>query len=455
MNHQHVLVVLQTHSKGDSQHYENMVIESRFCNAPKSEVMRRCTRSLVESMNYAKELLPMAEFELVVYDDHSDQSAVDELKKNLNIATFKTQFIELDTFGIMPSILKCYEHGRDHGRGIVYFAQDDYLYDPKAIYDMINTALISSNNLGNFVSIYPFDDPYRYIPINTNTLSHMIRCQGRHWRTQVGTASCFMTFHKVIVDNWDLFEAMGKAALSQTMEDDSINKLFQQRGYYLLVPIPSLALHMQYSTEKDDQINWREWWDRYDRPAMLQPTEDKTLLNVGFGGVKIENHKYMVDDLRRYREITLDADSSTNPDIIADITNISHLPDKFVDVVFSSHMIEHLHFFKVPLVINELLRITKPGGFVRIITPNLKTVIEKLITGKLLDTLYESEGGAMSAMDVIFGSRYHSHRHNNDFMIHKCGFTPEVFRELGEKYKWNMLITEYEAELEVNIQRIS
>ena len=252
-----VLVVLQTHSKGDSQHYLGMNNNERFVKAPKGEITRRCTRSLVETMNYAKELYLDSTFELVVFDDHSDESTVNEIKNNLNIATFKTQFIALDTYGIMPSILRCYEHGRDYGKEIVYFAQDDYLYDTTALYDMIQTMMFTSQALGNFTCIYPYDDPYKYIPENTAVQSHIIRRQGRHWRTLPMTASCFMTHHQVIKDNWDVFEAMGKHPVDSKMEDNTINQLFRTRGYYLFVPIPSLALHMQYDTEEDDQMNWR------------------------------------------------------------------------------------------------------------------------------------------------------------------------------------------------------
>ena len=60
-----VSVVLQTHSKGDSQHYLSITENKRYCNASKGEVQRRCTRSLVESMNYAKELFLNSNFELV------------------------------------------------------------------------------------------------------------------------------------------------------------------------------------------------------------------------------------------------------------------------------------------------------------------------------------------------------------------------------------------------------
>ena len=263
MNKIDLLVVLQTHSKGDSQHYLGYHAKERFCKAPKGEIMRRCTLSLVEAMNYALPLFSEMTMRLVVLDDHSDDDAVNNLINNLSMAKFETKLIHLTTHGIMPSILQCYEYGRNYGKEIVYFAQDDYLYDTSAVYDMIMTMVETSCNLGAYTSIFPYNDPYKYIPANVAITSHIIRCQKRHWRTQVMTHSCFMIHHTVLVSNWDLFEAMGNSSVSPSMEDTTINQLFRSRGYYLFVPIPSLALHMQYESEIDDLIDWQLWWDKY------------------------------------------------------------------------------------------------------------------------------------------------------------------------------------------------
>jgi predicted SAM-dependent methyltransferase len=392
-------------------------------------------------MNYAKELYEDCDFELVVFDDHSDEKSIQNIKNNLNIATFKTQFISLDTYGIMPSILRCYEHGRDFGKEIVYFAQDDYLYDTTALYDMIQTMIFTSGALGNFTSIFPFDDPFRYSPENTAVLSHMIRYQKRHWRTLHMTASCFMTHHKVIVDNWDLFEAMGNHPVDSKMEDETINQLFRTRGYYLFIPIPSLALHMQYESELDDQINWREWWDRYDTPKPLEPTIDDTVLNVGFGGVSLRDLPY-TEVFEGMREISLDIDSKHNPDILADVTNISHIPDNYVNCAYTSHMIEHIDYFKVSSVIKELLRVCKPGGYLRILTPNLQIIGDRIASGDLLDTVYDSAGGPISAIDIIYGYRHSIHRNRVDFMIHRTGFSRKVFEHLAKEFNFDMDIQE-------------
>lgn len=454
MNNLNILVVLQTHSKGDSQHYLGYHHDERFCKASKEEVQRRCTRSLVDTMNYAKELLPNSTFKLVVLDDHSDDSAIANLKSNLNIATFETELIHLDTYGIMPSIMQCYEYGKEHGSEIVYFAQDDYLYDTPAMYDMVMTMIQTSSHLGKFTSIFPYNDPYKYTPENVAVQSHIIRSQKRHWRTQIMTASCFMTHHSVITENWDLFHAMGNHAVDKHMEDKTINQLFRTRGYHLFVPIPSLALHMQYESELDELMNWREWWDRYNRPEPLTATTDKTLLNVGFGGHPLKDFSH-TSDLLSLREITLDIDNRHNPDILADVTAISHIPDNFVDCVYTSHMIEHIDYFKVPSLLKELLRVTKPGGFVRIITPNLQSIAARIVDGDLLGVVYNSNGGPISAIDMIYGHRHSVHRSGVDFMRHRTGFTRKVFESLATEHGFNMDIQEDGHDLVVNITALA
>jgi hypothetical protein len=50
------------------------------------------------------------------------------------------------------------------------------------------------------------------------------------------------------------------------------------------------------------------------------------------------------------------------------------LPDESCDVVFCSHVFEHIPHVKLPLVIAEINRILKPGGIFRILTPDLARV---------------------------------------------------------------------------------
>ena len=426
----HLLVVLQTHSKGDSQHYLKMHDMKRYCGADKPEVLRRCTQSLIESINYAKETLSEFEVELQVFDDHSDEQSIGYLKKNLGMANFPTKLEHLETKGIMPSILKCYEHGRDYGKQWVYFVQDDYLYEEKAIRDMMLAIHEFSRNLNAPASIYPFNDPFKYEPSNVVLQSHIVRSQGRHWRTLIHTASCFMTHIDIIRKEWDLFEKMGKDVVHGKMEEESINRLFYQRGYNLFVPIPSLALHMQYSTEEDKLINWREWWDKYNTSDKVEVDQNvPTVLNVGFGGQTI-HQAHMSEEFHGHRQYSLDINKKLNPDIVGTATDMSMIRDNQFDAVYNSHIIEHLDFYDVTKAIKEFLRVLKPGGLIKMITPNLKSIAAKIADGGLLDTVYLSPAGPITALDMLYGHRASVLHGGTDFMRHKTGFTKESFEKI-------------------------
>jgi predicted SAM-dependent methyltransferase len=443
--------VLQTHSLGDNQRPDG----ARYCGANKSEVMRRCTRSLIESVNYAVDFLSYFDFELVVLDDHSDEYSLNHLKNNLNIAKFPTKLIHLESKGIMPSILACYEYGKKHGSDWVYFVQDDYLYEEKAIYEMLMVAIETSQKLQNFTSVFPYNDPYRYEPVNTVIQSHIIRSQGKHWRTQVMTSSCFLVHHHIILKNWDLFYNMGTHAVTSDMEDNTINQLFRTRGYYLFVPIPSLALHMQYEAEHDPFVNWRLMWDKYDTDSSISSKIDSTkknLLHIGFGGTTIKNCMFN-QDLVDLNEITMDIDSNYNPDIVCDILNMSEFPSNSVDVIYLSHALEHIDLMSVPNVLNEFRRILKDNGFARMIVPNLTHFLSYLTEDKLLDTVYESSAGPVTVLDVLYGHSYSIKRKNNDFMRHKMSYTVGTVKQLASMYNLNLTAEEKDSDLIITLTK--
>ncbi len=285
-------------------------------------------------MNRASDALPQYEFELAIFDDHSDAQTVHDLQEMLLGARSKTNFFALESHGIMPSILACYEYGKEHGRDLVYFAQDDYLFCETAITEMIQFDEAASAKLRAPISIYPFNDPFRYTDINNHEFLRMVQGEFRHWRTNNHTASCFMTHHSIIEKNWDLFYKMGTSEVSASMERDSINCLWQERGYFLFTPIPSLALHLQYDTEKDPFIDWRAWWDRFEptrtpTPFIL-PTEKKIVVNVGCGKSPLPVSSLRHDE---WAEVRVDSDPEASPDILADMADVPQLPAHCADII--------------------------------------------------------------------------------------------------------------------------
>jgi hypothetical protein len=256
-----LLVVLQSHSKSNNQKQI-----TRYMSDDKAEISYRCIKSLVNSLNHLHTVKPNeVKIKLQVLDDHSDEQFLNKLNTILQSCNFNYELQHLATYGIMPSIMACYEYGKKHGKDLVYFAQDDYLYFETCMYEMVDTYFRFSEKSKLPVCVYPFDDPYRYgIPPDRQPLVTVHLGLNRHWKTAFGTASCFMVDYPTLIKNFDLFEAMGNHAIDSVMEDETINRLFRERGCLLFTPIPSLALHSQADTEKDPYIDWKKLWDQFE-----------------------------------------------------------------------------------------------------------------------------------------------------------------------------------------------
>ena len=164
-------------------------------------------------------------------------------------------------------------------------------------------------------------------------------------------------------------------------------------------------------------------------------------LHVGCGPKRINNPK----GFEGWSEIRLDIDPKTEPDIVGSLTNMSACDSGSFDALYSSHNIEHIYPHEVPIAINEFLRVIKNDGFVVITCPDLQSVGAQLANGRLIEPLYESDAGQISAIDIIYGHRGFL-ADGNYHMQHKSGFTFPVlstlFREAGFNHTFGGAIPE-------------
>jgi SAM-dependent methyltransferase len=92
----------------------------------------------------------------------------------------------------------------------------------------------------------------------------------------------------------------------------------------------------------------------------------------------------------RYKRIL-----SQDPDIIVwDLRRGIPFADATFDVVYHSHLLEHLDRDVAPLFLRECLRVVKPGGILRVVVPDLEW-----LSRRYLERL-ESYPGSASAADV-------------------------------------------------------
>lgn len=444
-----LLIVVQSHSITDSQKLLGYIKPEklRYPGVAKSEVSRRCLLSLVDSINYLVEKRSEVDVKLVVIDDHSTDDFIENLKHIISLANCNTELIHLENHGLLESIKACYHYGKDYGKDFVYFAQDDYLYEETCLEEMLDIYFqLKPKNVGKSICVYPYNDPYRYLDKNIVPI-RLVQGMKRHWRTSYQVACCFMVDHETLTSEWDLFEDFYNHVINEKIEDDTINKLFQQRNYVLLTPVPSLALHIQYETEKDPYIDWTLLWNKYDSTIINVP--EKVVLNIGSGGTKLN-----FDCFNDYTEITYDADKSVNPDIVGDINNLTVFKNNSIDVVFASHILEHIYTHEVPDVVKNIYRIIKENGLAFLIVPNLKHLAKNLAEGKLDEVLYQSEAGPICALDMLYGASYEL-KNGKFFMAHKTGFTKELVFKLLDFLNIQGYVLEVESNLFIVLSKKS
>ena len=163
----------------------------------------------------------------------------------------------------------------------------------------------------------------------------------------------------------------------------------------------------------------------------------KNLLHVGCGPEDKFDLKGFDND--EWNEIRFDIDEEVNPDIVGSLTDMKLVETASVDAVYSSYNLDHIYAHEVPIALGEFFRVLKDDGFVVIKCPDLQSVAEAVAQDKLLDTLYVSPIGPISAIDIMYGNRQEI-SDGNKFMEKKVGFTYSVlnsaFAEVGFKTRY-------------------
>ena len=146
----------------------------------------------------------------------------------------------------------------------------------------------------------------------------------------------------------------------------------------------------------------------------------KKFLHVGCGPQTKTGLKGF--DSVEWEEIRFDIDANVNPDIIGSLTDMRQVDDQSVDAVYSSHNIEHVFAHEIPTVLREFRRVLRADGIVVITCPDLQSVCAAVANDRLLEPLYVSPAGPISAIDILYGHRGFI-AGGNTYMAHKCGFT--------------------------------
>jgi SAM-dependent methyltransferase len=146
----------------------------------------------------------------------------------------------------------------------------------------------------------------------------------------------------------------------------------------------------------------------------------RTFLHVGCGWTNKSILKGFDSD--EWSEIRFDINPAVMPDIEGTLTDMEAVDTESMDAIYSSHNLEHVFPHEVDAVLLEFHRVLKPDGFVVLTCPDLISVCQAVVDGKLMETLYVSPAGPISPIDILYGHRAAVAK-GEIYMAHKTGFT--------------------------------
>jgi SAM-dependent methyltransferase len=173
---------------------------------------------------------------------------------------------------------------------------------------------------------------------------------------------------------------------------------------------------------------------------------ERVLINVGCGPLEDSAVPAYFDT---WRQLRVDSDASVGPDLLADLTDLSPIPDGTADAVWAAHCIEHLYEHQVRGALAEFRRVLRDDGFVCVIVPDLQTVAHYLVADRLHEVLYESPAGPVTPHDIFFGFGA-AIAGGRTSMAHRCGFTPAMLERCFQGLPFaELVLRRRAAELEL------
>ncbi len=256
----------------------NMLTQSkkRIFDQEKSEYTLRSLNSIINSLNFAKELFDNVNLELIIVDHNSEKSVVDKIKLIISNQFFKSRFISLNvddfkkdinskneknekvTFNQMSNMSNIHQSLilAKESDDLIYFVEDDYIHSIHAIKEMIFTYEKLSSMLKTELILCPSDYPYLYSEIEN---AKIFLGNKSHWRSIKETLCTFLTSKQMVMKYWDELTSMCK--FEHYPFEKPLHNIYEKE--YCLSPIPSIAIHCTNINSifgLSPNVDWKKAW---------------------------------------------------------------------------------------------------------------------------------------------------------------------------------------------------
>ena len=257
----------------------NMLTQSkkRIFEKDKSEYTLKTLKSIINSINFNKELFNKIKLKITIIDHNSNKQVISEFGELLKNQFFKSEILKLDLDLYAKQIDKINEEGKEVTKNqisnmsnihqslkiakncedLIYFVEDDYIHKIDAIEEMIFTYERISSQLNKELILCPSDYPYLY---NNLEKSNIFLGNKYHWRSVEETLCTFLTSKNVINQYWEEFISTCKK------EHYPFEKPFHAiyKKELCISPMPSLATHFTNINSVygiSPFINYKKLWN--------------------------------------------------------------------------------------------------------------------------------------------------------------------------------------------------
>ncbi len=186
-------------------------------------------------------------------DDNFDKSLINILKNE----KFKTEFYNSKISGNRGSYLECCDQA-ENAEDLIFFIEDDYLFEPLCLEEMIITYSRISTLLKTDIVLCPSDYPFYY---DSTYKTSLLIGKNYRWRNINETLLTFMFSKKILNNHLKKIRLVG----------EQINEPFEKPLHDLykiipcLAPVGSLSYHISRAVPAITE-NWKDLWNvSYDK----------------------------------------------------------------------------------------------------------------------------------------------------------------------------------------------
>ena len=246
--------------------------KKRLFEEPKIEYSAKALKSLIRSVNFSKTKYSSLKFKIIIVDDKSKEENLNKIKKIIAGSGLDISITSLDhgkykdtikpqknyqTFSNLASLLQSFELGKEHGKDLVFFVEDDYLHFEPMMEEMIASYERIASQVNKDIFMCPADYPYLYM---NNEKTNILIGNKRHWRTINQTLCTFMTTKALLDKYWDNFY---NTCLDRNDPfEKHLNTIYTNE--FCISPLKSLSLHLtnvNSSYGLSPFINYKKLWE--------------------------------------------------------------------------------------------------------------------------------------------------------------------------------------------------